>query len=125
MTPTQTKKSIILPSTPPSALIPTPQLPALTPQHTTFGITPEYTIGEFRSVLDQNKDLKAKLTVMKPLLRELGLDLDLTETKQQTQIVVHMAPNASTAPLAARFDIIPPTSTKNTPQATLDPLDDE
>lgn len=120
-----TQKSIILPSTPPSALIPTPQIPPTTPQHSTFGITPEYTIKEFRSVLDQNKDLKAKLTVMKPLLRELGLDLDLTETKQQTQIVVHMAQNASEKPLAARFDIVPPTSTKNIPSANLDPLDDE
>ena len=54
---------------------------------------------------------------MKPLLRELGLDLDLTETKQQTQIVVHMAPPTTNTPLSARFEVIPPTSTKNSPQS--------
>ena len=56
-----------------------------------LGVLPEVVLSEFLSVANQNKDFTNKLKALKPLLREIGIELDLTTAPANNNIIqVHV-----------------------------------
>lgn len=57
-----------------------------------LGILPELVLLEYLEVVNQRKDFSNKLKALKPLLHELGIDLDLsTQPASTNNIHVHVS----------------------------------
>ena len=41
-----------------------------------LGITPKYVLNEYMKIVNQDDDLSNKLKALKPLIKELGIDID-------------------------------------------------
>lgn len=52
-----------------------------------LGITPEIVLHEYLKVANQDKDNTNKLRALKPLLKEIGIDLDLTTQPGTTNLI--------------------------------------
>ncbi|MEK7111787.1 MAG: hypothetical protein AAB875_00510 [Patescibacteria group bacterium] len=76
--------------------------------HKMLGINPELTRKEFLVVANQRDDLSNKLKALKPLLKDIGLDLDITEKQNNVQINVQMSSPKDPALAKAEYEIVPP-----------------
>lgn len=85
-----------------------PPLQGEFPLHKMLGVSPEITRSEFMVIVNQKDDLTNKLKALKPLLKDIGVDIDSAEKQQNTQINIHLTSPRSPELLAAEYEIIPP-----------------
>jgi hypothetical protein len=86
----------------------------------TLGVTPAYVLNEFMKIVNQDEDLSNKLKAIKPLVKEIGIDVDGTLPQGITNnIIVMPAEITKKFGLSSNIiegEVIPPPPTPDTPE---------
>ncbi len=67
-----------------------------------LGVTPKYVLNEFMKIVNQDDDLSNKLKAIKPLMKELGVDIDGTAAQGITNNIIVMP-----AEITKKFNLNP------------------
>jgi hypothetical protein len=87
-----------------------------------LGITPKYVLHEYMKVVNQDEDLGAKLKAIKPLAKEIGLDLDGVPGQGITNNIIVM-PQEIVSKYKLDLSNIPPTPLPQQPSTTNQTID--
>lgn len=95
------------------------------PLHALLGVSTEFTRGELMFVVNQRDDLTNKLKAMKPLLKDIGIDLDMSDQKNNTQINIITSPTSASALSGSIYEVTPPRAIANKETIVLGANNDE
>jgi hypothetical protein len=68
-----------------------------------LGVTPKYVLNEFMKIVNQDDDLSNKLKAIKPLAKEIGIDIDGTQQGGITNNIIVMP-----AEITKKFNLASP-----------------